>query len=88
METLTQQLQALMAVQNHQNQPQYDSRNEGLGGDNYREVARLRCRLLVRYEEENRQDDRRMWESGMRTEVPEFQGSLQPDEFINWLCTT
>ena len=28
-----------------------------------------------------------MWESGMRTEVPEFQGSLQPEEFIDWLCT-
>ena len=23
----------------------------------------------------------------MRTEVPEFQGSLQPKEFIDWLCT-
>ena len=24
----------------------------------------------------------------MLTEVPEFQGSLQPEEFIDWLCTT
>ena len=23
----------------------------------------------------------------MLTEVPEFQGSLQPEEFIDWLCT-
>ena len=29
-----------------------------------------------------------MWELGIRTEVPEFQGSLQPEEFIDWLCTT
>ena len=29
----------------------------------------------------------RVWESGMRTEVPKFQGSLQPEEFIDWLCT-
>ena len=35
-----------------------------------------------------RQDDRKVWESGMRTKVPEFQGSLQPKEFIDWLCTT
>ena len=24
----------------------------------------------------------------MHTEVPEFQESLQPEEFIDWLCTT
>ena len=29
-----------------------------------------------------------MWESGMRTKVPEFHGSLQPKKFIDWLCTT
>ena len=29
-----------------------------------------------------------MWESSMHIEVPEFQGSLQPEEFIDWLCTT
>ena len=29
----------------------------------------------------------RVWESGMRIEVPKFQGSLQPEEFIDWLCT-
>ena len=40
----------------------------------------------VHFKEERRQDDRRMWESGMRTEVPEFQGSFQPMEFIDWLC--
>ena len=28
-----------------------------------------------------------MWESGMHTEVHEFQGSLQLEEFIDWLCT-
>ena len=38
MEALTQQLQALVAVQNKQNQPQYDSGDEGLEGDDYREV--------------------------------------------------
>ena len=29
-----------------------------------------------------------MCESGMHTEVLEFQGILQPEEFIDWLCTT
>ena len=29
----------------------------------------------------------RVWESSMHTKVPEFQGSLQPEEFIEWLCT-
>ena len=24
----------------------------------------------------------------MHTEVPKFYGSLQPEEFIDWLCTT
>ena len=33
MEALTQQLQVFMAVQNQQNQPQYDSSDEGLGDD-------------------------------------------------------
>ena len=58
MEALTQQLQALMAVQNQQNQPQYDSGNEGLGSDDNREVPRPRCRPSVHFEEEMRQDGR------------------------------
>ena len=24
----------------------------------------------------------------MRTEVPEFHGSLQPEELLDWICTT
>ena len=51
-------------------------------------MPRPRRRPPVSYEKERRQDDRRMWESGMRTKVPEFQGSLQPEEFIDCLCTT
>ena len=87
MEALTQQLQAFIAVQNQHNQPQYNSSDEGLRGDDYREVPRPRLRPPVCFEEEMRQDDRRVWESSMRLEVPEFQGSLQPEEFIDWLCT-
>ena len=75
-----------MAVQNQQNQPQYDSSDEGLGGGDYWEVPRPRHRPPIRFKEKIRQDDKRMWELGMHTKVPEFQGSLQPKEFIDWLC--
>ena len=44
-------------------------------------MPRLRLRPPVRFEE-----DKRVWESGMHTEVLEFQGSLHPKEFVNWLC--
>ena len=42
-------------------------------------MPRPRRRPDIRFKEEMKQDDTRMWESGMRTEVPE--------EFIEWLCT-
>ena len=32
-------------------------------------------------------EDRRRWETGMRTEIPEFHGSLQPEDFLDWLAT-
>ena len=50
-------------------------------------MSRPRRKPPIRFEEKRRQDDRKAWESGMRTKVPEFQGSLQPTEFIDWLCT-
>ena len=63
-----------MAIQNkqNQNQPQYDLGNEGLGGDDFHKVPRLRRRPPIRFEEDRRQDDKRVWELGMRTEVPQF----------------
>ena len=33
------------------------------------------------------EDDRRRWETGIRTEILEFYGCLQADEFLNWLAT-
>ena len=87
MEALSQQLQVFMAIQNQQNQTQYGSGDEGLWGDDYREEPRRRCRPPVSFKEERRQDDRRMWESGIRIKAPGFQGSLQLEEFIDWLCT-
>ena len=44
------------------------------------EVPRRRRRAVV-------EDERRRWESGMRTKLPLFQGSLQPEEFLDWLAT-
>ena len=32
-------------------------------------------------------EDRRRWETRMRTKIPEFHGSLQPEEFLDWLAT-
>lgn len=32
--------------------------------------------------------DTRRWESGFRLDLPEFSGSLQPDQFLDWISTT
>ena len=32
-------------------------------------------------------DDRRRWETRMRTEILEFHGSLRPEDFLDWLAT-
>ena len=49
-------------------------------GDGYYDVPRSHHR---QYGED---DDRRRWEVGMRTEIPEFHGTLQLEEFLNWLA--
>ena len=51
-------------------------------------MPRSRRRPPVRFEEDRREDDRRMWELDICNEVPEFQRTLQPEEFINLLGTT
>ena len=51
---------------------QYDSGNEGLWGDDFRKVSRLRLRPPICFKDDRKHDDRRVWESGMHTEVPEF----------------
>jgi hypothetical protein len=41
-------------------------------------------------ERERRQEhvfDARRWEAGLRTDIPEFHGSQQPEEFLDWLFT-
>ena len=49
--------------------------------DDYDDVPHRRRRQRVE------DDDRRHWETGMRTEIPEFRGGLQPEEFLDWLAT-
>ncbi|KAH7569029.1 hypothetical protein JRO89_XS06G0091100 [Xanthoceras sorbifolium] len=39
----------------------------------------------IRARASDRVEDIRRWESGMRTEVPEFHGSMQPEEFLEWI---
>ncbi|PKI66258.1 hypothetical protein CRG98_013339 [Punica granatum] len=33
------------------------------------------------------EDDRRCWESWMRTEIPKFHGKLKSEQFLDWLAT-
>ena len=84
-EQLTAQLATMRANQN-QNQNPFQNLNPETGGDSdaeeesdgEEEIPQRRRRR------EPEADDSRRWESGMRTEVPEFQGSLQPEEFLDW----
>ena len=32
------------------------------------------------------EEDHQHWETGMQTEIPEFHGSLQLEEFLDWLA--
>ncbi|PKI67861.1 hypothetical protein CRG98_011760 [Punica granatum] len=71
--------------------PNLDQEESGeeLEGDNY--FADLPSRHQRGPIEDDRrrliEDDKRRWESGMRTEILEFHGSLKPEEFLNWLAT-
>ena len=47
-------------------------------GDGYFDVPR---RFHRQHDENN---DRRRWEADMRTEIPEFHGTLKQEEFIDW----
>ncbi|EEF36882.1 conserved hypothetical protein [Ricinus communis] len=62
------------------NRPEQPIEDEDLGDEYDDEVPHQRQRP-------NAVDNNRHWESGMRTEIPEFHGSLQAEEFLDWLPT-
>ncbi|KAL5799320.1 hypothetical protein ACOSQ4_032204 [Xanthoceras sorbifolium] len=84
-EQLTKQLATMMANQNP-----FHNLNLEMGGDSdgEEEIPQPQRRQRVP-EAENRAGDRvediRRWESGMRIAVSEFQGSMQPEEFLEWI---
>ena len=83
---LTEQVAVLLALQNQfRNHNQHDSGSDGSSGDKeYYEVAPLcRCRVHVPTQE----NDRWRWETGMCTEILEFYGNMQSEEFLDWVCT-
>ncbi|KAK9158464.1 hypothetical protein Scep_005038 [Stephania cephalantha] len=71
-------------IRNHRresvgDEPERDSSTEG--EDEYVEAPRRRYRPRAV------EDDRRRWESGLKTDIPEFHGTLQPEEFLEWLAS-
>ncbi|KAB5521600.1 hypothetical protein DKX38_025919 [Salix brachista] len=82
MAIITEQLATLLANQNpfHGLNPNAGGAEDGSDEENEPqiEIPQLRRQAPER-------DDNRRWESGMRTEIPEFQGNLSPEEFLDWL---
>ncbi|KAJ8628161.1 hypothetical protein MRB53_021468 [Persea americana] len=81
-EMLMQQFQAFIANQNHQNHNAHDAGDDFEESDDSQGAPRRRRRVP-----DPPIKDRRRWEAGMHTEVPVFHGSLQPQEFLDWICT-
>ncbi|PKI53373.1 hypothetical protein CRG98_026252 [Punica granatum] len=86
MEQLTQQMATLMENQNRRNSnPNSDldreETEEGSKGENYF------ANIPRRQQKGPIEEDMQRWETGIRTDIPEFQGGLQPKEFLNWLAT-
>ncbi|XP_031375720.1 uncharacterized protein LOC116190199 [Punica granatum] len=84
-EQLTQQMAALMESQNRRNpNSNFDLDREETEAESEREnffadVPRRQQRGPI-------EEDRQRWETGIRTDIPEFQGGLQPEEFLDWLA--
>ncbi|KAL5810614.1 hypothetical protein ACOSQ4_027182 [Xanthoceras sorbifolium] len=79
---LTEQIAVLMANQNtfHPLDSSSNGDEEGSDEESSEEDLVPQPRRGARVLE-----DSRRWESSMRTEIPEFQGNLSPEEFLNWL---
>ncbi|PKI62312.1 hypothetical protein CRG98_017313 [Punica granatum] len=48
--------------------------------DNLRHIKQRRQRGPI-------EEDRQRWETGIRTDIPDVQGGLEPEEFLDWLAT-
>ncbi|KAI9184867.1 hypothetical protein LWI28_001955 [Acer negundo] len=82
-EQLTTQLAASRANQNPFQALHPETSSDEVEGD---PQPRHRQRAPVTDDRvDDRTEDVRRWESGMRTEVPEFRGSMQPEEFLEWI---
>lgn len=71
-ERLTQQVEAL--VQQQHDEDEFDDEINPFSEEGERGERRLVQNV-----------DTRRWETGMRIDIPEFHGSLQPEEFVDWL---
>ncbi|PKI43653.1 hypothetical protein CRG98_035952 [Punica granatum] len=85
-EQLTQQMAALMENQNRRNpNPNFDLDREEIEAELemencFADIPRRQQRGLI-------EEYRQQWETGIRTDIPEFQRGLQPEEFLDWLAT-
>ena len=84
-EQLTEQIATMRANQNP-----FQNLNPETGGDSDGEEEIPQPQRRQRPPEAgdragDRVEDIRRWETGMRTEVPEFQGSMLPEEFLEWI---
>ncbi|KAH7568724.1 hypothetical protein JRO89_XS06G0037300 [Xanthoceras sorbifolium] len=82
MAQITEQLATLIANQNpfHALNP-----NASAVEDESNEESESQVEIPQQRRQAPKRDDSRRWESGMRTEIPEFQGNLSPEEFLDWL---
>ncbi|PKI74753.1 hypothetical protein CRG98_004862 [Punica granatum] len=96
MEQLTQRMAALMGNQIRENPnpnpnpnlDQEESGDESEGENYFANIPRRQQRgPIVDDRRRPIEDDRRRWESGMLTEIPEFHGSLKPEESLDWPAT-
>ena len=70
----------ILGNQNHRRPPAAAEIDEE--EEEYEEKVPCRCPRVTA-----NNDDRRRSEAGMRTEIPEFHGSLCLEDFLDWLAT-
>ncbi|PKI38564.1 hypothetical protein CRG98_040997 [Punica granatum] len=86
MEQLTRQVATLMENQNRRNPnpnsnlDREETKKESEGENYFADIPRRQQREPI-------EGDMQRWEAGIRTDILEFQGGLQPEEFLDWLVT-